>query len=278
MKYLIKKSLSKKIPLTKALFFIFLSALLISGTSWSLFFFAKYFYHSRWQNARYNIVALVQTGPERESLKTSYLAELLDLSSDKPTNIYQFDLNEGQKKMLSSPLIKSASLKRIPPGTIYVEYAIRRPAAFLEEYSNTALDEEGVLIPFKPFFSPKKIPKIHLGLENEYEAVWGAKISDEKLKTAFKILNAAGPIAEKKGLTIESLDMSQWLAKSYGQRQIIIKLVSENGVEFFLRLNHKEFIKNLRQFSRLDKLPIGEAKMLIFDLRIPHLAFMMSAS
>lgn len=278
MKDLSKKSLSTKIPLAKALFLIFLSTLLLSGTSWSVFFFIKYFYHSRWENEHYNIVALVQTGPERESLKTSYLAELLGLSSDQPANIYHFDLGEGQKKMLDSPLIKSAVLKRITPGTLYVEYAIRRPVAFLEDYSNTAIDEEGVLIPFKPFFSPKKIPKIYLGLENDYEAMWGAKIRDEKLKTAFGVLNEAVPLAEKNRLAIESVDMSQWLAKSYGQRQIVLKLVSEDGVKFFLRLNHRDFIKNLRQFSRLDKVPIGQSKLLIFDLRIPHLAFMMSSS
>ena len=84
---------------------------------------------------KYQITAIIQTGPEREALKTAYLAELLDVSIDHPQNLYAFDLKEGESKLLSSPLIRRAEIKRLPPSTLYVDYEVRKPVAYLGNLS-----------------------------------------------------------------------------------------------------------------------------------------------
>src|ERR1700689_1658596 len=78
-------------------------------------------------NEKYRVVSIVQTGPEKEALKTPYLAELLGTSADQAVSLYSIDCREAAKKLLSSPLTKSASVKRIPPGTIYIDYELRKP-------------------------------------------------------------------------------------------------------------------------------------------------------
>ena len=91
-----------------------------------------------------------------------------------------------------SPLIKKASIKKIPPGTLYIEYQMRVPLAYLGDYTNTALDEEGYLFPFSPFFTPKKLPIIYLGLQQD-DAQWGMTLKqDQRLQLAFDLLKKHG--------------------------------------------------------------------------------------
>ena len=123
------------------------------------------------------IIAIVQTGPEKEALKTAYLAELLNLSVDKPTQLYALNLKKAEERLLASPLIASVELKRIPPGTLYIDYTVRKPIAWLADYNNTALDAGGYLFPAAPFFTPKQLPEIYLvflPLEAR-RMTWGAK-------------------------------------------------------------------------------------------------------
>ena len=150
-----------------------------------------YFLHlkeRRMQDDQYRIVAIVQSTPQADSLKTAYLAEILDLSLDRPANLYQFDSDEGVLTLLSNSLIKEASIRKIHPGTLLISYQMRTPVAYVGEYANTVIDEEGVLFPFRPFFTPKRLPVLYLGIDDE-KCKWGNCLKEEpSLKTAFSIL------------------------------------------------------------------------------------------
>ena len=270
-----------------------------------------------WRNARtsrlhdsaYNISVLIQTGPEKEALKTSYLAELLGLSVDQNVNLWAFNLGEAKKKILASPLIAKAKIQKIEPNALYIDYVIRKPVAWLGDYQNIALDQEGYIFPVVPFFSPKELPEIYLGLppfgasEDSFGrkgGLWQTPLQNRHLYLAFEILQFLEGSPWREGLRIKRIDVSNAFAPSLGQREIVLFTEEEIPVlrdgksqRFFfpkiLRLSPKEYMQQmnnffalqknmkedyLKQLSLADELPSSERfSPRIVDLRIPHLAF-----
>lgn len=270
------------IPFSKAVGMIFFSTLLVSGTAYLTWFGAAYFWSVRSDDSKYEIIAIVQTGPEKEALRTNFLAELLMLSVDRPKNLYKFDLNEGREKLLAFPLIKEASIKRIPPGTLYVDYTVRKPVAFLADLSNTALDADGHLIPFKPFFSPKKLPTLLLGITNEEQLAWGMKLHTDKSKLAFEILSTLGSMANLAKFSASRIDVSRAYAPSLGMRQVVIILEEESAdhtpsspLTRTLLLNPENIREGLGRFAALQASPEWNqwTKALLIDLRLPQLGY-----
>ncbi len=248
-------------------------------------------------NDQYRLIAIIQDCSQKESLKTVYLAEWLNLSLDKPINLYQFDTKVAEQRLLASPLIKKTSVKKILPGTLYIHYHIRVPIAYLGDYTNTAFDTEGTLFPFSPFFTPKKLPVIYIGLDR-LEKGWGAcLLNDKRLQLAFNILEKM----QAKAMDVTQIDVSRAFADSYGQRQIVI--IVEECLErehqgksisaiqpYILRLNVEDYLQNLANYLILrDHLAQESIKQIlgmeivqderlilkpsVIDLRIPHLAF-----
>lgn len=257
---------------------------------------------------KYRISALIQTGPEREALQTAYLAELLDLSVDQPTNLYAFDLRKGEKKLLASPLIASAHIKRIPPNALYVDYEVRKPIAWLGDYQNIAIDKEGYLFPISPFFAPKELPEIYLGLPDFGEpedasgrrgGLWQTPLQNRYLDLAFEMIHFLVGSAPRDGLRIKRIDVSNAFAPSLGQREIVLfteedLILDREGKAMccvfpkMLRLSPKDYVQQMNNFLSLRKnimedynkqlscaaLPqTGRFSSRIIDLRIPHLAF-----
>jgi hypothetical protein len=266
---------------------------------------------SAWNQKRrtsdqYNILSIVQTGPEKEALKTAYLAELLGLSVDKPKNLYALDLNEAAKALLSSPLIRSAKVKRSPPNTLYIEYEARHPMCWLADYKNVAIDREGYLFPGPPFFTPKEMPQIYLGLPAFGEAAdafgrsggrWRSALKNRYLDLALELLHTFEGSPWKKGLRIQRIDVSNAFAPSLGRREIV--LFTEEEIFFrkeekeltfcfpkILRLGTADYAQQLQNFFALRQTMVEDyrkqlasleegAKFAprIIDLRVPQLAF-----
>jgi hypothetical protein len=258
------------------------------------------------QDEKYRIASIIQTGPEKEALKTSYLAELLSLSVDHPESIYAFDLKKGGAKLLSSPLIRQAKIKRLPPSTLYIDYEVRKPVAWLADYQNTAIDREGYLFPMAPFFSPKQLPEIYLGLPpfgsqedrtGRKGGQWLTPVQNKHLALAFEILQYLEGSPWKEGLIVKRIDVSNAFASSLGQREIVLFTDEElnlrqNDREIFcvfpkiLRLSPREYTQQLGNFFSLRRTMMedyrkqiasseqsGRFAPRIVDLRIPQLAF-----
>ncbi len=206
---------------------------------------------------------IVQTGPQREALKTTYLAELMRISADRPVTVASFDPQMAQKRLLSSPLIKEARVKLIEPDTVYVDYTVRQPFAWLHDFENIALDEEGVPFPVSPFFTPKKLPEVYLGIRNFY---WSRPLKERNAQLALTILN----LLNRLSLQVKRLDVSKASEQSLGRREVII-ILDEQGFTKVLRLTPKNFAQELGNYLELrTKLPPVPQ---IIDLRIPQLAF-----
>ncbi len=294
-----------RLSISHALMWIIFSTLAISGTA----FLGKWWYfhllNKKASDDKFSIVAIVQMNPEKESLKTEYLAELMDLSCDHPANLYRFNLNAAKQKLLQSPVIKTARLKKIKPGTLYVEYSLRQPYAYLSDYKNVAIDREGYIFPMIPFFTPKKLPEIYLGLPEFENSVdergrpggnWGVPLDCPHKDLAFKILKDLASYQEM--FRVQKIDVSDAFADSYGQRQIVLFIEEQIELENqgksllyvlprILRLNPSNYHESISRYIRLSKYlqkngirkendpsdSLIKKKPLIIDLRLSQLAF-----
>ncbi len=288
--------------LKKALFWIVMPTIFISGS-----FYGAYFYYSnsskkRFLSPKYQISAIVQTGLEKEALKTSYLAELMELSCDEQVNLFLFDLKRAKEKLLMSPMIRQANVKRIRPNAIYVDYEIRKPIAILCDYENIGVDEEGFPLPLTPFFKIHSLPEIYLGLiknSDEKELKWHQKIDGKELSSAFQLLNFLSQPPCSEAFRVRRIDISRAFSSSYGKREIVLLIEEDivagkekNTLCIFpkiLRLNPKDIQQQLSNYLNLQSkmrrdyyqqlfskaLPsetiIFQPK--IIDFRVPDLAF-----
>lgn len=275
-----------KIPLSRAILWILLSILCISGSAFMAWLYYLHVRERRFHDDQYRIVALIQSTSKPDALKTVYLAEMLDLSLDRPMNLYQLNTREATQTLLNHPLIKEATLKKILPGTLYVHYEMRTPCAYVGDFTNTMIDEEGYLFPFRPFFTPKRLPTLYLGL-NKDEHSWGSCVKDlGSVQLAFDLLCQFEHLQQDQ-FDLKQLDVSQASADSYGQRQIVMTLEEKEKNQLgsskqfiFLRLSCDHTEQDLMNFYPLQKVffekqgkVIEKDQPIIFDFRIPHLAF-----
>ena len=249
-----------KLSLVQSLMWIVGSTLFITGGTHKTL---KWYQNKHKSTSHDYLCRIVQTGPQREALKTTYLAELMRISADRPVTVSSFDLMAAQKRLLYSPVIKEAKVKLIEPDTIYVDYTVRQPLAWLYDFENIALDEEGVPFPVSPFFSPKKLPEVYLGIRNFY---WNRPLKERNAQLALTILQ----LLSRLSLNVKRLDVSKAFLPSLGRREVVLVL-DEQGFTKALRLTPKNFAQEMGNYLELrTKLP---PKPQIIDLRIPQLAF-----
>lgn len=293
------KQKSNKLPLSKVFAWIGISTFLVNSLAY--FGIREYF---EWRRSssfdrRASITAIIQTGPQKEALKTDYLAELMGISRDCLPEVVQFDSKKAQENLLTSPVIKEADVKIIKPGTLYVDYTVRQPVAMLFDFENVAVDIDKCLFPLSPFFSPKNLPEIYLGAFPD-ELKWHQPLQGEKIELAFELLKLLTKPVLRDLFNPKRIDVSHAFDESYGRREIIVLMEDEiisktygREIEYilprFLRLSPKNYAQELTNYLKLReklldeerkklKAPIGnEARIRmpqkVIDFRIPQLAF-----
>jgi hypothetical protein len=255
---------------------IFFYTLIISGTAWALWGSYFYFMWSRGHDSGYALQALVQTGEEKEALSTTFLAELLGLSKDSQVNLYRLNLKKLEEKLLQFPLIKRASVSRIPPSSLFIDYEIRKPIMFYGDVANTALDNERVLIPFSPFFSPKHLPTLYLGVANLSK--WGEKVSNSQADLGFSLYELLKAEFLQEGFVIKTIDVSRSALESKGACQAVVILARPSeGSQFVLILDpygYQEGIKGFKTIWKARRDLLVPQQSHIMDLRVANLAYL----
>lgn len=290
--------MKKSIPLGHSLTWIFVSAVVVNLLAFGGIKGVQFWKNRKKIDYKVPVRAIVQTGPQKEALSTAYLAELLDLSVDRPILSTEFDLTEAKQRLLDSPVIKEVEVKIKEPGILYIDYTTRAPVAFLADYENVALDLEGVPFPLTPFFTPKNLPEVYLGLEDPIH--WNEPIQGESLTLAFDLLRImAAPIMEDL-FNVKRIDVSNAYMGSLGRREIVVitqeeiyKSYGEKEVCYLfprmLRISTKKYAQELGNYLKLReellskeekelKEPEGDVRRVvaptkIIDFRIPQLAF-----
>jgi len=225
-------------------------------------------------NQKGYLQAIVQTGSQSgtlngipfASLPTGLLAEVLDLSADCPVYFNQFDLKMARFRLLATHAIENVKLKKTKPNLLFIEYTLREPWAYLEDYTNTGIDTGGVFFPLSPFYSPRHLPGIFLGEASPAYDPWGEQMRD-------KLLNLAKTLTRVVKEEIEMIDLSQVYSTSAGRREIVITL--KEGI--ILRLTPKNCVQQLTHYSILKSTLLdreGQKQKMIIDLRIPEVAYL----
>lgn len=279
----------KQIALPKALFLLTLVTSVISGGTYFLLNqkrLKKGDFAGKGPSSASKIEVLVQTGPQKEALSSSYLAELLNLSRNKPSSFSGFNVKAAETRLLSSPVIKEAEVKFLPPNALYVSYMVRQPLAALYDVENGALDEEGVLFPLSPFFAPKTLPEIYLGVAKfvqpgkGFKFLWNQKLTSPSLKLAQDLLQLLSSAPYLDLFTVKRIDVSLAAEKSFGRREIILTL-DEHFKEkrrIYLRLTPKNYAQELGNYLELrpqlaEEKKDDKSRAALVDLRISKLGF-----
>ncbi len=241
-----------RISLLRALLFILISTVVITGGAVGLWRHYRQNKLERLKNPDYYLTTLVQA--PREALNPSFFEELFDLSVDQPPSCYAFDLEAAKNKLAALPVMRHSSVKVLPPHTLYIEYILRTPIAYLGNITNTLLDQEGIMFPAEPFFTPKRLPEFYLDLKDAKSFSIALAVTDE--------LNG-------EDLRVERVDLSCMNAPFYGKREIVVSVRSE-GVMHLLRLDSDDWRDGLQRYQRLRNTLQGSA---IVDLRTRSMAF-----
>ncbi len=284
---------SKKISYVRAFSWIIGSALLFSVPGFKVIEYTLV--QKRKTNHKRIVSYIVQTGPQKEALLSDYLAQLLNLSADRPVSFSSLDCKESERKLLKSPVISEALVRKIKPNMIYIDYTVKKPAVKAGDFVNAAFDREGALIPVHPFFSPKKMTEIYLGesgLRESFPVAYGSKIRGYHIDLAFSVLD----LLSEKGkdlFFVKRIDVAEAESPGLGRREIVVWIENElysNGVDIpnvsshFLRLTPKRYTEEICNYLKLREHLLeaekqeqdSHSKILkdkVIDLRLPQLAF-----
>jgi hypothetical protein len=235
------------------------SILVIGGTGYTFYKYQRTSVIARLTDENHQIKRIVQSGPEKEALKTPYLAELMGLSADRPTPYDLFNTKDAEKKLQTAPVIKWAKVHKKKPDAVYVEYEARHPIVTIGDFANTAMDEDKMLFPLRPYYTPKRLPEFYLGTSDFHSPIQG-----EPVDLALEILSLCD------GLFFPArLDVSNAFHESLGRREIVLILNTPRGDKHTLRLSPANAKEQLGNYHQLRLLP-GDKTI---DLRLGQLGF-----
>lgn len=266
--------MNRIIPLKIALAWIFLSLFIISGSGAAGLYYYKSIKRQKESDPRYNISLISQrclNSPE--PLDNGCLAELLELSVDRPANLYRFNVQEGKDRLLKHPLIKRAEIKKNKPCGLFIDYSMRLPIAFLGDLKNGAIDDEGTVIPYSPYFLKRKLPLVFAG--NLDDAKWGEPLPLPKSELVLGVFQTLARYSRCGKGVVRLIDISKAFALSYGQRQIVVAIKHGDGAVRWLRLSTKYYRQELAgYFSMAPHITLEKyGKSVLIELRVPNLAF-----
>lgn len=273
-----ERATSDRLPLPTAIVWILLSVLFVTGTMTLAWLYYLHLINLRGKDEIYTVNMVIQKNAGAR-LPSSYLIETLDLSSDKPINLYRLDILEAKQKLLASPLIKSVEIKKVKPTTLFIHYTSREPELLIADYMNVAIDREGYLLPFYSFHSEKQLPSVYLGLpdfETEGGGEWNVPLQKELVNYAFECTEEWKNTIDLTSVSL-MIDVSKVFSPGYGQREIVIKMVYPLGNQHLIRADCSKHSLAIKEYMRLLRYieDTGKYKQesLIVDLRIPQLAY-----
>lgn len=245
----------------------------------ALFFLSYKFWKqkkiARLTNKKFIIEKVIQTGPDKKALSTLYLTQLMNLSKDRPFHIDLINTRHLKECLQQSPLIKNAQVKKVYPNTLYVDYNIRRPIAFILDFKNRAVDEEGFIIPIKPFFSAKRLTGFYLGdsfLPTKYIG------ENQKFLLAKKIFSLLLFSDALRSVFIERIDVSKAFHPSLGRREIVVTM-RYRASKHLLRLSSKNYPKELGNYINLiPKIAKETPCQIVIDMRLSNVAYIQEVS
>lgn len=188
------------------------------------------------------------------SLQPHYLEELLGLSQDHPTRFDECDLQMATKILEKTAQFEMVQLSFQKPNLLSIKLEARIPIAVLGDYSNTGIDQEGILFPLSPIHLNPSLPTICLGEECP-QGVWGENIPKHIVDYLNRYPN------------VVMWDWSNSKNPSLGLRYVCV----ETNEGDLLRLHPQKIDEALSNYSKFRARV--ESKSYILDFRLPKVAY-----
>lgn len=256
-------STTRQLGLMTALLFLEIALFSFAWKKWIIFSVEKYFH------PKYHITCIEQTSPTKEALTSSFFAEALDLSAERPVSKWSLQPRALEAKLLQYPFMKTVKVSMKGPQAVSIQYEVRAPLAVLADFHGAWIDNDRMVFPIFPFFTTKKVPRFFLG--------WRSLPENEKpvrFELARRIMQIAG--REKiTGMALDWVDVSKAYQPSLGEREIVIGFKSAEGSSMhYIRTGPKKVDETLRKYAcLLEKNPDTVKNNLTCDFRIDELAF-----
>lgn len=257
---------NKRIPIKKALIWILLSTLLVSGTATMGYLYYQHWLEARKSDKSYVISEIKQITESNQTLDTNHLASILNLSIDRPINLHTFSLGEAQKKLQESTLFSDCDIKKQGMGTVVIYYTLRKALGSVADLEEGLIDRKGVIYPKLSYLNPEKLPRVYFGLKS---VQWGQKVDKKLMEICHNILSFFNDDSK---FQLEQIDLSHAFDSSYGSREIILT-IHTNSNTHYLRCATKEYLKAFQHYQTLFPLLHKEFQPIVIDLRIPHQAY-----
>lgn len=267
------------LPISLCVIFISFICMIISGYHWL---------HTYWvvRSPEESVIrTIVQSSADKNNLQTDFFAEILSLSQDSSVLSKRFDIEKATHILETFPIIKECNLY-VDRDTLYINYELRQPVAYLGNFYNVGIDREGVLFPITPFSSMKRLPLIYIHERELPNSLWGNQITSESMKIALEIIAHTSKMGFQEKFLVRQIDMSSVPFDAYAKREIVlvIELMESHSSKYLpvyshiLRLNPKKPLRGIDQYLILKKELVSTSLISkkIFDLRLPDLAFIRS--
>jgi len=248
---------------------ITLSLVLFSFLTLLCWFYFLHYQEIRKKDPRYQVVAIALKSLGPSTLPSSFFAEVLELSTDQPTPLFDFSTDWAEQQLLLTPYLTQVRVERIKPSVIFIEYQAREAVARVGNYSLAAIDRDGVLFPYLPYTNYSHLPEVYFDLVNEPE--WGGVLAKKDLQLFLNIEQRL----QNLGVQIERLDLSRLEVPTLGRREILLT-VQDAASNYTLRLPPQELDSALERYGLL-KEHLTESDETI-DLRLTDLAYIMEKS
>lgn len=211
---------------------------------------------------------IIQKTTTINPLSPRFFSDYLGLSpSGKALNLHKLDESKIQKKLQEFPIFKTIQAQLSEQGELLVSYELRKPIFILSDYGNLGLDAEGYILPLKPYYSPKILPQVYLGIEHFQ---WNHK---HPISHALEVLSFFQK-QHNDAFSIQTIDLSRLSHKIPAHREVIVTMVFLNK-KHYLRLHPDRIEMALKRYIHLfteAKLQSQLAKSFIFDARITKFA------
>jgi cell division septal protein FtsQ len=245
------------LSLRSALLWVAFSTLIVSGGGFAIWWGQQRVHQARLHDLQTRVAFIAQPGP----LPTEYLAEILTLDREAAPSLYALSPAKAEESLRGSPWITSAHVRRRPPNTLEIDYAIVEPVARCGHDPRFGLDKTGRLFPLEPYFHAAEFPQL-FGLDH--------------LSAALSLIDRARELT----IPLRAVDFSRLEAQTMGRREIVLELAEESPI--LLRLPVKNYLEALPRYLLLRRRVITDLRRkrvdgrytAVVDLRLENLAYL----
>jgi hypothetical protein len=211
---------------------------------------------------------LVQKTSFSSPISPRFFSDYLHLCpKGKSLEISKLDEKKIEKKLREFPIFQKVQAHISSRGELEVAYDLKKPHFLLLDFSNLAIDPNGYVFPLKPFFSPKKLTQVYLGIS---QVDWNHK---NNVESALKIQSLLDENLQEL-VDIETIDLSGLKVQATSLKHIVVT-ISYKNTKHYLRLSQEGLEKGVLCYISLFKennLNEFLQSNLIFDARFKKFA------